>query len=79
MREALHRLVVQGFCAGGGLTGLWLGFQAAPKQGASAHLPAALAEVMLPVGWRVAAGVLAGAVAAWLVAATFPRLGPGAR
>jgi hypothetical protein len=79
MREALHHLVVQGCCAAGGLTGLWLGFIAAPKRGASPDLPAALAEVLLPVGWRVGAGVLAGALAAWLLGGAFRWLQPGER
>jgi hypothetical protein len=72
--EELRRLALQCCCAAGGLAGLWFGFLAAPKQDSSPHLLDALAQVLVPVGWRVGLGVLLGAVAAWLLVAIVPAL-----
>lgn len=72
--EEVYRLVAQCCCAAGGVAGLWLGFLAGlGKRGGP---DAGLATVLLPVGWRVAAGVVAGALVAWAVSAAIPWLRP---
>jgi hypothetical protein len=76
LQEELRRFVLQLLCAAGGLAGLWLGFLAAPKDSPSAGLASSLAEVLVPVGWRVGAGVLAGAFLAWTVSIAIPWLRP---
>lgn len=75
----VYRLVVQCCCAAGGLTGLWLGFLAALGTRGGPDADAALLAVMVPVGWRVAAGVVAGALVAWAVRAAIPGLRPASR
>jgi hypothetical protein len=74
LAEEIRRLVMHFCCALGGLAGLWLGFLAAPKHGGSAQLLPALGEVLMPVGWRVGAGVAAGALVAWTLAVAVPWL-----
>ncbi|HEU5109498.1 MAG TPA: hypothetical protein VFT95_13225 [Micromonosporaceae bacterium] len=70
----VYRLVVQGCCAAGGLAGLWLGFLAALGRRGDPDAGAALAAVILPVGWRVAAGVIIGALVAWAASVAIPWL-----
>jgi hypothetical protein len=74
--EELRRFVGQALCAAGGLTGLWLGFLAAPRHSPSTSLVTSFAEVLVPVGWHVGAGVLAGALLAWTVSLAIPWLRP---
>jgi len=69
-------VLAQCCCAAGGLVGLWLGFLAGLGRHAGTDADAALAAVLVPVGWRVAAGVVAGALVASAVAAVIPRLRP---
>jgi len=71
-----YRLLAQCCCAAGGLAGLWLGFLAGLGKPGGSDAGAALLRVMVPVGWRVAAGVVAGALVAWWVAALIARLRP---
>ena len=71
-----YRLLAQCCCAAGGLAGLWLGFLAGLGKPGGPDAGAALLGVMVPVGSRVAAGVVAGALVAWAVAALIPRLRP---
>jgi hypothetical protein len=78
VREEARRFMLQFVCAAGGLAGLWLGFLAAPKRSSSTQLLPAFAEVLLPVGWRVAAGVVAGALVAWTLSIAVPSLRPHA-
>jgi hypothetical protein len=75
----MRSLLAQACCAAGGVTGLWLGFLAELGQPGSAGARGALTDVLLPVGWRVVAGVLAGAGVAWLLNATVLRARPPAR
>jgi hypothetical protein len=77
-REELRRLVGQALCAAGGLGGLWLGFLAAPRHSPSTDLLTSFAEVLVPVGWHVAAGVLTGALMAWAASMAVPWLRPPA-
>jgi hypothetical protein len=75
--EEIRLLLLRGCCATGGIVGLWHGVLAAPKQTGSAHLVPALAEVLVPVAWRVGTGVLAGALIAWVLCVAIPGLRPG--
>jgi hypothetical protein len=77
--EEAYRLLVQCCCAVGGLAGLWLGFLAGLGRPGSPDADAALAAVLVPVGWRVAAGVITGALVAGAVAAAIAWLRPAGR
>jgi hypothetical protein len=72
-------LLVQICCAAGGLAGLWLGFLAGLGKRGGPDADAALLAVMIPVGWRVAAGVIIGAMVAWAASAAIPWLRPAPR
>ena len=77
--EEAYRLLVQCCCAAGGLVGLWLGFLAGLGRPGSPEGDAALAAVLVPVGWRVATGVIAGALVAGAVSAAIEWLRPAGR
>ena len=77
--EEVYRLVVQCCCAAGGLAGLWLGFLAGLGRPGSPDADAALAAVLVPIGWRVAAGVITGALVAGAVSAAIWGLRPAIR
>lgn len=74
--EEVYRLVVQCCCAAGGLAGLWVGFLAVLGTRGGPDADSALAAVLVPVGWRVVAGVVIGALVAWAVSAAIPWLRP---
>lgn len=69
-----YRLLVQFCCGAGGLGGLWLGFLATLGKPASAGSGAALAGVLVPMGWRVVLGAVAGACVASLLRAVVSRV-----
>ena len=75
----MPNLVVQICCAVGGLAGLWLGFLACLGKRGGPDADAALLAVLVPVGWRVAAGVVIGAMVAWAAFAAIPWLRPAGR
>jgi hypothetical protein len=53
--------------------GLWQGMLAAPIDPGSAQVLPALAEVMKPIALHVGAGVVTGALVAYLLCALTPR------
>ena len=65
----MRNLLAECCCATGGLIGLWLGFLAGLGKRGGPDADAALAAALATIGWRVAAGVIAGALVAWAVAA----------
>ena len=70
----VYRLMAQCCCAAGGLAGLSLGFLAALGERGGPDADAALLALMVPVGWRVVAGVAVGALVDWTVTAAISRL-----